>query len=189
MAPWFRRIRGTLGMGIVWALGWAVIGGGIMEGVVDPDGRILDMWPQTLAITGFLSGVVFGALLGALDGRRRFDELSLSRFVGLGATAGLLVSAFALVTGAGHNLASLPLRIVVITGPAVALSVICASATLLLARLAGRGARAIESDADRRAAAPRGEAALPHAVAYDERALAQRSREAQPVRGGESGIT
>ncbi len=80
MKTLLRRLRGALGMGLTWALGWAVVGGAVMEGIVDPDGRILDMWPQTLAIPGFLGGVVFAFLLWIAEGRRRFDELSLPRF-------------------------------------------------------------------------------------------------------------
>src|SRR4030095_359325 len=90
-----RRIGGAIGMGLTWAIGWAVVGGAVMEGLVDPHGKILDMWPQTLAIPGFLGGVVFSMVLWIAARRRRFDELSLSRFSALGAMAGLLLGVFA----------------------------------------------------------------------------------------------
>jgi hypothetical protein len=56
-----------------------------MEAFVDPHGAILDMWPQTLAIVGFVGGVVFSAVLGIAERRRRFGELSIPRFSAWGA--------------------------------------------------------------------------------------------------------
>ncbi|MGE0440182.1 MAG: hypothetical protein AB7S39_06790 [Gemmatimonadales bacterium] len=137
MRDWLRRLRGALGMGLSWALVWGVVGGGIMEAFVDPDGRILDMWPQTLAIPGFIGGVVFSVLLGVAERRRRFDELSLARFASLGAATGLLIGGLALGLGAG---ASLPfwLRLAAIAAPIVVLSTGSAASVLALARLAGR---------------------------------------------------
>lgn len=136
MTKWLRRIRGAVGMGFVWALGWAIVGGAVMEGIVDPHGEILDMWPQTLAIPGFLSGVVFSALLSMVAGRRRFEELSLSRFAAIGATAGLTLGALAL--GAGFLPAVVPvwLRAALVLAPVTLLSAASASGTLALARRA-----------------------------------------------------
>ena len=54
MTRWLRRIRAAVGMVLIWGVGWAIIGGAIMEGIVDHHGKILDMWPQTLSIPGFL---------------------------------------------------------------------------------------------------------------------------------------
>jgi hypothetical protein len=128
-----RRIRGTLGMGLVWAAGWAVVGGGIMEAFVDPRGAILDMWPQTLAIVGFVGGVVFSTLLGIAERRRRFGELSIPRFAAWGAVAGLLLGVLV-----GTPKAELPqwlLRVVII-GPTTLLSAASAAASLALARRA-----------------------------------------------------
>ncbi len=108
MGKWLRRVRGAVGMGLIWAIGWAVIGGGVMELIVDPHGRILDMWPQTLAIPGFFGGVVFSAMLGMAERRRRFSELSVPRFGALGA--------------------------VTIAGPVTLLSALSAAGSLALAR-------------------------------------------------------
>lgn len=137
MTSWLRRVRGALGMGLVWALGWAIAGGGIMEGIIDPQGRILDMWPQTLAIPGFLGGVVFAALLSVAEGRRRFEELSVRRFAAWGALTGLLLGGLALAAGAAPGLPLL-LRAAVIVGPVTVLSALSAAGSLALARRAAR---------------------------------------------------
>ena len=141
MSKVLRSLRGALGMGVLWAAAWAIVGGGIMEGIVDPRGEILDMWPQTLAIPGFISGVVFFAMLRIAEGRTRFDELSLRRFAGLGAVTGLLLGACALTLGIIPNAFESELaRAAVVLGPVTVLNTIFASGSLTLARLAERGA-------------------------------------------------
>jgi hypothetical protein len=145
---WLKRLRGALGMGITWALAWAIVGGAIMEGIVDPNGRILDMWPQTLAIPGFLSGVLFSVVLGLTEGRRRFEELSLSRFARWGAVAGAVLGGVALAAGA---LPALPLvlRLAVLFGPTTLLGAASASGTFVLAKkAAGRQLLAAGYDSD-----------------------------------------
>ena len=139
MAKWLRRIRAAVVMGLIWAVGWAVVGGAVMEGIVDPHGKILDMWPQTLAIPGFLCGAIFSVVLGIAASGRRFEELSLSRFGALGAVAGLLLGGLAAATGP----ASLPLwlRAAVVLAPLTILSAASATASLAVARLAERRAR------------------------------------------------
>lgn len=135
MTKWLRRIRGAVGMGLTWAVGWAIIGGGIMEGIVDPHGKILDMWPQTLAIPGFLLGVVFSVVLSIAERRRRFDELSFPRFAGLGAVAGVALGSLAIAAGAFPGVPLL-LRAAGIIGPLTALSAVSAAGSLALARMA-----------------------------------------------------
>ncbi len=79
MKKWLRRIRGALGMGLIWAAGWAPVG--VLIGmVVDPDGSMDEMWVAVGAYPDFIGGVVFFAVLGIAEGRRRFDEVSLPRF-------------------------------------------------------------------------------------------------------------
>ncbi len=136
MKQWFRRARAALGMGVIWALAWAVIGGGIMEGIVDRDGRILDMWPQTLAIPGFLSGVLFSVLLLVGDRRRRFDELSHSRVATWGIGAGIALGSVALALGAGPGITPVWLRLLTIYGPLTVLTTASATGSLALARKA-----------------------------------------------------
>ena len=137
MKRWLRRIRGVVGMGLIWAVVWAIVGGGVMEGLVDPHGKILDMWPQTLAIPGFVGGVAFAALLQIAEGRRRFDELSLPRFGAWGAVTGLMLGVLAVAAGAANE-APLWLRAAVIIGPMTLLGGVSASGTLALARMGGK---------------------------------------------------
>lgn len=123
-----RRVRGVLGMGVVWAIGWAVLGGALMEGVIDPNGEIVDIWPVLLAIFGFLGGIVFGIVLGVAAGRRRFDELSVPQFTAFGALAGLLVGILVMTMGAG-----IPALLLTTLGCAVS-----AAGSLTLAQQAAR---------------------------------------------------
>ena len=114
MKKLLRRIRGALGMGLVWAAGWAVVGGGIMEAFIDPNGAILDMWPQTLAIVGFVGGVVFSVVLGFADGVAGLANCRFPDSPHWGAVAGLLLGVLV-----GTPKAELPqwlLRLVII-GP------------------------------------------------------------------------
>ncbi len=96
MSPSLKRIRAAFAMGVLWGAGWAIIGGAIMEGIFDRDGRILDMWPQTLGIVGFLGGILFAIILGVVGGRRSFSEFSMVDFAALGAVAGVLQGALSI---------------------------------------------------------------------------------------------
>ena len=120
-------------MGLIWAVGGLCVGGVIelLDNILPgglPMASAVDMWPQTLAIPGFLGGVVFAAVLGIVGARRRFDDLSLPRFAIWGAAAGLLLGGLALALGA-------PLVFIGITtlGSAVA-----AAGSLALARMADK---------------------------------------------------
>ena len=89
-----RRARGVVGLGLLWAAGGLAIAFVLeladnITSAVHPLTRLVDMWPQTLAILGFLAGTLFGIVLGIAGMRRRFDELSVPLFTALGALAGL----------------------------------------------------------------------------------------------------
>lgn len=122
-------------MGLIWALGGLAIGGLIelLDNVLPgglPLASTVDMWPQTLAILAFRRGVVFGIVLGITRGRRRFDELSLSRFALWGGAAGLAVGAVAIASGAGVGFVAVT----------TVLSAVAGAGSLALARVAeGRG--------------------------------------------------
>jgi hypothetical protein len=133
MGTWGRRIRGALGMGLVWAIAWGIFGG-LLEAIdnVLPGGwpaiHFVDMWPQTLAMVGFPCGIVFGIVLGLAAGRRRFHDLSFSQFAGWGALAGVVAGALGMLIGAG------PLLLVVTTLG----STLAGTGSLGLARVAER---------------------------------------------------
>jgi len=43
-------------------------------------------------VAGFVAGVLFSGVLGLVEGRRRFDQMSLPRFAAWGAAGGLLLA-------------------------------------------------------------------------------------------------
>lgn len=133
MKRWLRRARGAFGMGLAWALAGMFVGGlielidNILPGALPMASRV-DMWPQTLAIPGFLGGVVFSVVLGIVGSHRRFGELSIPRFAAWGAVAGLLLGGLAMAIGAPA----------VFIGITTLGSAIAASGSLALARMAER---------------------------------------------------
>ncbi len=90
MKKWMSGIRGAVLMIVLWVIGWGLGFGGIME-LVDPDGKIQDVWPTQLAIPGLIGGILFSGLLAFGEGGRRFDEISLFKFALWGAVAGLVI--------------------------------------------------------------------------------------------------
>jgi hypothetical protein len=126
----FRRLRGALGMGLTWALGWFAAGM-VFARIVGPGTDDVPL-PIRFALLGFLSGVTFAGVLGVLGRRRGFDQMSLPRFAAWGAAGGLaLFSMLALTAGpGGERLFLAPL--LTLAGAS------SAAGTLALARKAGR---------------------------------------------------
>lgn len=149
MRKWLRSIRGAVGMGLTWAVAWAIAG--LLIGI---SSRLLPFLPwdsffavfdaplPALAIPGFVGGALFSVVLGIAGRRRRFDELSVPRFAAWGALGGVLLTLFpfALVAvglastegsrfGAGQVIAT-------IAGPFILLSAASAAGSLWLARRA-----------------------------------------------------
>jgi hypothetical protein len=150
MKRWLRPIRGAIGMGLTWAVGWGLVGF-LFEMILNilPGndlGHIVDMWPQFLAMNGFLGGVVFSMVLGVAAGRRRFDQLSIRGFGACGALGGLLLGGFATTTGLASGLDPLWIRAAMIIGPPTVLSAASAAGSLALARMAER--RSVDAAAD-----------------------------------------
>ena len=84
-----RRIRGAVGMGLTWALAW--FGAGmLLLLIVGPDAADVP-FPLGFGAFGFVAGVAFSGVLGIVEGRRRFDQMSLGRFAAWGAAGGLLL--------------------------------------------------------------------------------------------------
>ncbi len=127
MRKWLRRIRGAIGMGLIWAMAW--FGAGLILLLVVGVGAADVPFPLFFALLGFLGGVMFSAILGIVEGRRRFDQMSLPRFAAWGGVGGLLLS---VVLAAALGGDAFP-----VLGPIFALSGAgCAAGSLALARMA-----------------------------------------------------
>jgi hypothetical protein len=149
MKKWLRRIRGAIGTGLTWAVGWALAGLSIGVASILLPGLpwhfyfdVFDAPVPALAVPGFVGGLVFSVVLGIVGRRRRFDELSLPRFAAWGAVGGLLLSAIP-ATMVGLGLATIGRDglgvwqlTAVISGPLTLLSAASAAGSLLLARRA-----------------------------------------------------
>lgn len=148
MPGWLRGIRGAIGMGLTWAIGWAGIGlligvsSKLFPGLPWWDGffRVFDAPLPALAVPGFFGGVFFSTVLGIAGRHRRFDELSLPRFTAWGAAGGILLSllpalmvALGIASTEGSSRGIWELT-AVISGPLTVLGAASAAGTLLLAR-------------------------------------------------------
>lgn len=129
MKKWMRRIRGAIGMGLTWAVAW--FAAGLILLLVVGLGAADVPFPLFFALLGFLAGVTFSGVLGLVEGRRRFDQMSLPRFAAWGGVGGLLLSGiFVFATGLGGEA-------FLFLGPVFALSGAgCAAGSLALARMA-----------------------------------------------------
>src|SRR5688572_27681956 len=99
MTMWLRRIRGAVGMGLTWAVGWALVG--VLIGVTSlllpglPWDRFFEVFDAplpALAVPGFVGGAIFSVVLGFVARRRSFSELSLPLFAVCGAVGALLLA-------------------------------------------------------------------------------------------------
>lgn len=92
MRSWLKRIRGTIGVGLTWAVGWGLFGG-ILWLIRTGDLEFALTAGLTYAVMGLVGGATFAAVLRLTEGRRRFDELRIPRFAAWGALGGLLIGA------------------------------------------------------------------------------------------------
>src|SRR6185369_9905550 len=77
MRKWLRRIRGAIGMGLTWGAAWSAVGS-VPRWIfgINTDVPI----PLVLGVLAFFAGVIFSTFLALIEGRRRFDQMSLRRF-------------------------------------------------------------------------------------------------------------
>ena len=130
MGNWARRIRGAIGMGVLWGAAWS-LAGSIPRWVFGFNADV--PFPLVFGVLGFIGGVIFSALLTLTEGRRNFDQLSVPRFAVWGAVAGVLLSAVF------TRIASLGAADVLVLAPTLALAcAVSASGSLALARRAER---------------------------------------------------
>jgi hypothetical protein len=85
-----RRLRGIIGTGLTWAVGWA----GIFSvlGVIFGAGSIPAV-AVVGAFTGLVSGGAFAVILSIAERRHRLEDLSLWRTALWGGLGGILVAA------------------------------------------------------------------------------------------------
>ena len=104
MKNWLKRIRGVIGMGLTWAAAWGgvgpIIGSVVISGSTLSDAALLLF---EFGVMGFLGGATFSVVLGIVEGRRRFDQMSLPRFAAWGALGGLLLSMFVFAAELGQT--------------------------------------------------------------------------------------
>lgn len=149
-----RRLRGGIGMGIVWAVSWALFGLGIgVLSLVTPwlpwelFFAVFDAPLPALAIPGFVSGMAFSIVLGTLGRNRRFTDLSLPGFATWGALAGLAIGSIPFVINGGGS----PLLWLMLAVPGAVLGAMSATGSLAIAR---KGERLAIEDADDPASLP-----------------------------------
>lgn len=130
MSGWLRRIRGAIGMGVTWGVAW-LAAGLVLLVIVGPNAADVP-FPLFFGLLGFLAGLLFSGVLGLVERRRSFEEMSLPRFAGWGAVGGFLLSV-ALSAGLGWDALPLLGSIFAVSGAA------CAAGSLALARKAEGG--------------------------------------------------
>jgi hypothetical protein len=116
-------------MGLAWAVTW--FGAGlVLLAIVGPDAADVP-FPLGFGALGFLAGIAFSGVLGLVEGRRTFDQMSIPRFAAWGAVGG---AAFAAVfVGAAGLGGEALLGLGAVFGLA---SAACAAGSLALARRA-----------------------------------------------------
>ncbi len=93
MKRWLQRLRGAIGTAFTWAVGWCVAG--LITGTTGLLGNLplsgYMVFGAIFAAMGFASGAAFSIVLSLIEGRRRFDQMSLPRFGLWGALGGGLI--------------------------------------------------------------------------------------------------
>ena len=149
MTNWLKRIRGAVGLGLTWAVSWSAIGAlvavlpGTLQGFPLAPVWIVGFAAQ-FAVLGFVGGATFSVILGVIEGRRRFDQMSLPRFAVWGAFGGLMMWAARGTIGwsvmdilEGVGVQGLNWAYAVSGGVIVLLGAGCAAGSLALARSVG----------------------------------------------------
>ena len=146
MKGWLRRLRGVLGIGMIWGLPATVVGaiGGIVASVFGGASLLGSLVTGSVAVGGlfFLLGSGFAAALTMTEGRRTLNELSPRRAALWGALAGGALPIVMLLISFGPEIATLLsdpqllLGLLAGIGSYGALSAALAGGTVALARRA-----------------------------------------------------
>lgn len=132
MKKWLRKLRGAIGIGLAWAFTW--FSAGMVLLLIVGLGAADVPFPLFFGLLGFLAGLTFSGVLGIVESRRRFDQMSMPRFAAWGGLGGVLLAAvFVPLTGQGTDLLLLLGGIFGLAGAT------CAAGSLALARMAEDG--------------------------------------------------
>ena len=98
MKQFLRRLRGIIGTGLTWALGWA---GSVfvLAGLFGLRWDVIFWAMRNAAITGFIAGGSFGVVLGVLERHKKFEDLSLWRISLWGGLGGLVLAGLLALLG------------------------------------------------------------------------------------------
>ena len=103
MGKWAQRIRGAIGIGLTWAIGWSAIGVvlGLVVSIVAnfPMLLVVKNYGTSFGLLGFLAGVIFSLLLSFAERKRNFEQLSAARFTLWGALGGLVLATMSIAIG------------------------------------------------------------------------------------------
>lgn len=152
---WLRKLRGIIGMGLLWGVVWGLLG--FLLGALQVLPGVLRLAPLPFIVArmvgsafgwgiwGGLSGATFGGALMLAEGRRSLTELSAARIGFWGALGGMVFPV--LITVAG--IVGRPGMLRVLPGFTLAgatLGAASAVSMLWLARRAARGEAGTSSD-------------------------------------------
>ena len=92
MKGFLRRLRGIIGTGLTWAIGWPIVnlGFGILIGLPP---RFLGPIAISSLFSGFLAGATFAVILSIVERRHTLEDLSLKRTALWGGIGGILLRA------------------------------------------------------------------------------------------------
>lgn len=125
-----QRLRGAVGTALTWAIGWCVAG--VAVGFTGFFGtlalRDFAVFAGVFAGMGFVGGAMFSLMLTLIEGRKRFDQLSIPRFALWGAVGGVVLQGIVAASGQLGSLATLVFFTLMASGSA--------AGTLALARIA-----------------------------------------------------
>lgn len=96
MSRWLRRLRGFLGVGVTWGVGWSALGALIMSIVLLLDPASIDPGDFTGMVgifftLGVISGSVFSLALALVESRKSIRDLSTGRMAAWGAVGASLL--------------------------------------------------------------------------------------------------
>jgi hypothetical protein len=121
-------------MGLLWGTAWFLAGMVLL--FIVGFGAADVPFPLFFGLLGFLAGVSFSLVLGAIESRRRFDEIGLPRFAAWGAAGGVLMGAGFSLLGALFGDMTMLSNLPMLSGIFGTAGAVSAAGSLALARRA-----------------------------------------------------